>query len=65
MDFLPEIRLVVELKAGAYKDGIEKAYNKRVLESPLKLGYFVLCRTTAVEKARVERKLSANWQGPY
>ena len=63
MDFLLEIRLVVELKATTYKDRISKAYNKRVLERPLKFGDLVLYRTTATGKAYTEGKLTTNWEG--
>lgn len=62
LDFLPEIRLIAELKATAYKDKISKAYNKKVLERSLEVGDLVLRRTAATGKVHLERKLTANWE---
>lgn len=62
---MPETRLIVELKAAAYKDGISKGYNKRVLERWLDVGHLVHRRTTATSKAHAEGKLAANCEGLY
>lgn len=64
-DFLPEVRLMAELKASAYKNRINKAYNMKVLERPLDVGDLVLCRIVDTGKAHNERKLTANWEGSY
>lgn len=60
LDFLPEIRLVVELRVAAYKDRISKVYNKRVLERSLRLRDMVLRKTIATGKAHTVRKLKTN-----
>lgn len=65
MDFLPEVRLVAELKAVTYKDLIGKAYIKRVWERPLRLRDLMLRRITATGKAHTDGKLTTNWEGTY
>ncbi|XP_057250010.1 uncharacterized protein LOC130591110 [Beta vulgaris subsp. vulgaris] len=49
LDFLPEIRLMAELKTAAYKDRISKAYNKKVGKGH-DVNDLVLRRTAATGK---------------
>lgn len=65
LDFLPEIRLIVNLKLAAYKERISRAYNNKVLERPMDVSDLVLHKTAASGKAHNECKLTANWEGPY
>ena len=60
LDFFPEVRLMVELRAAAYKDRISKAYNKKVWERPLYVNDLILLITAATRKAHAEEKLTAN-----
>ncbi|XP_056694879.1 uncharacterized protein [Spinacia oleracea] len=65
LDFLPEIRLRAEIRSAAYKQRISNAYNKRVKHRQLEVGDLVLRRTAATGKAKVQGKLTPNWEGPY
>ncbi|XP_021867331.2 uncharacterized protein [Spinacia oleracea] len=65
LDLLPEIGLRAEIRSAAYKQRISNAYNKRVKHRQLEVGDLVLRRTAATGKAKVQGKLTPNWEGPY
>lgn len=65
LDLLLEVRLATKLKSEAYKDWISKAYSKRVRSRSIVKGDLVIRRTAATGKEHIDKKLTANWEGPY
>lgn len=65
LDFFDEKRDAVRLKMSAYMQRVCRHYNRRVRLRPLKVGDLVLRKSAATGKAKIDGKLSANWEGPY
>ena len=65
LDFLPERRGNAALRHKIYRLQMARAYNKRVLKRPLKVGDFVLRKMEVVGRANDQGKMTPNWEGPY
>ena len=65
LDLLDEIRDKARHNLALYQVRMRKAYNRKVISRPLKVGDLVLRKSAAVGQANIHAKLSANWEGSY
>ncbi|XP_021760184.1 uncharacterized protein LOC110725012 [Chenopodium quinoa] len=65
LDFLPEARSNATLRHKIYRLRMTRAYNRRVLKRPLKMGDLVLRKMEVVGRANEDGKLTPNWEGSY
>ncbi|KAL2943521.1 Serine hydroxymethyltransferase [Bienertia sinuspersici] len=65
LDFRDEVQDEARQKMIIYKQRVSKCYNRRVSARILKVGDLVLRNASVVQKDKIHRKLSANWEGTY
>ena len=65
LDFLDKIRNETRQRMAVYKQRISRQYNRRVNARPLQVGDLVLRNAAAVQKDKINGKLSANWEGLF
>ncbi|XP_021769836.1 uncharacterized protein LOC110734083 [Chenopodium quinoa] len=65
LNFLTEAMGNAALRHKIYRLRMTRAYNRRVLKCPLKMGDLVLRKIEVVGRANEDGKLTPNWEGPY